>query len=96
MRNLVGRTSHTLFDESIAGRRTWLRLHNPKRSSMTPRCQAFFTPRANTKQLSKQNGWGSELMGKLNAEPGGAVLPRYLRRINRRATHLAQAPQPQV
>ena len=37
-------------DESIAGRRTWLRLHNPKHNPMNPRCQAFFDPRANMKR----------------------------------------------
>ena len=32
----------------------------------------------------------------MNAEPGGADLPRNLQRINRRAVILAQAPQPQL
>ena len=44
MRSLVGRYSHTLYDESIAGRRTWLRLHNPKRNPMNRRHQAFSDP----------------------------------------------------
>ena len=41
MRSLVGRTSHALYDESIAGRRTWFRLHNPDHNAMNPRHQAF-------------------------------------------------------
>ena len=47
MWSLVGRTSHTLFDESTPGDKTWLRLHDPKRSPMNPHCQAFFDPRDN-------------------------------------------------
>ena len=46
MRNLVGRTSHTLFDESTPGDKTWLRLHNHNHNPMPPCCQAFSTPRA--------------------------------------------------
>ena len=72
----MGRSSHTLYDESIAGRHTWLRLHNPKRNPMNPCCQAIFTPQANMKRLPKQNERGSEPVEKMNAEPGGAVLPR--------------------
>ena len=49
MRSLVGRHSHTLFDESIAGRRTLLRLHNPKYNPMNPRRQAISAPPANMK-----------------------------------------------
>ena len=59
---------------------------------MNPRCQAFSTPQANMKRLHRQNGQGSEPVGKMNAEPGGADLPHSLRRINRRAAILAQAP----
>ena len=45
--SLVGRYSHTLFDASTPGDKTWLRLHNPKHNPMNPRCQAISTPRAN-------------------------------------------------
>ena len=37
-------------DESIAGRRTWLRLHNRNHNPMNPRYQAFSTPRDNMKR----------------------------------------------
>ena len=43
MQSLVGRHSHTTYDESIAGRHTWLRLHNRERSPMNAPCQAFPT-----------------------------------------------------
>ena len=75
MWSLVGRTSHTACGESIAGRRSWLRLHNPKHSPMNPRHQALSAPRANMKRLPKQNERGSGAVGKMNAEPGGTVLP---------------------
>ena len=45
--SLVGRAVPHVADESIARRRTWLRLHNRNHSPMNPRCQAFFDPRAN-------------------------------------------------
>ena len=32
-------------DESIAGRQTWLRLHNRNHNPMNPSCQALFGPR---------------------------------------------------
>ena len=63
---------------------------------MTPRCQAFSIPQANMKRLLRQNERGSAPVGKMNAEPGGADLPHSLRRINRRAAILAQAPHPQA
>ena len=44
MRSLVGRHSHTLFDESIAGRRTLLRLHNRNPNPMNPPRQALSPP----------------------------------------------------
>ena len=50
-------------DESIAGRRTWLRLHNRNHNLMNPRCQAFFDPRDNIKQIDKQRA-GSGADGK--------------------------------
>ena len=46
MWSLVGRPSHTLFDESTPGDKTWLRLHNRDHNPMNPRCQAF-SPRDN-------------------------------------------------
>lgn len=45
--SLVGRYSHTLFDASTPGDKTWLRLHNPKYNPMNPRRQAFSAPQAN-------------------------------------------------
>ena len=42
MWSLVGRPSHTLFDES--GDKAWLRLHDRNHNPMNPRCQAFSDP----------------------------------------------------
>ena len=46
----MGRTSHTACGESIAGRRSWLRLHNRKHNPITPRCQALAAPQASTER----------------------------------------------
>ena len=89
MRSLVGRASHTLFDESIAGRQTLAQAPQPNHSPMNPRRQAISTPRTNTKQLHRKNGRGSEPVGKMNAEPSGADLPHALRRINAGRQNLA-------
>ena len=77
-----------------AGRRTWLRLHNLDHNPMNRRRQAFSTHRANMKPLHRQDERGSVPVGKMNAEPGGAVLPHALRRINAGRQNLTQAPQP--
>ena len=50
MRSLVGRASHTLFGESTPGDKPWLRLHNPKHSPTTPRCQALSALQANAER----------------------------------------------
>ena len=47
-----------------------------------PPLSSLFHSQANMKRLHRQNGRGSGPVGKMNAEPGGADLPRALRRIN--------------
>ena len=70
-------------DESIAGRRTWLKLHNRNHNPMNPRCQAPFDPRDNMKRDTHEDRRQSGSANAQSPSNRGVRASKWHSRLNR-------------